>query len=150
MILSKTKNLPFQAFASPWSPMDKNANNPEIWIWNRAFVLMEMSDKTDLLNITASVCFVPLSRLQVLETVWMSDVYSVLSSALLSSCRYMPVLLLWNHSIAYLAFLFSYCLLFFPAFLSFPKNAAFSRCAWSGTASVLLFLPPAIFQAEFI
>lgn len=35
--------------------MDKNANNPKIWIWNRAFVLMEMSDKTDLLNITASV-----------------------------------------------------------------------------------------------
>lgn len=35
--------------------------------------------------------------------------------------------------------LFSYCLLFFLALLSFPKSPAFSWCTWSRTTSVLSF-----------
>lgn len=55
-------------------------------------------------------------------------------------------LLLWSLSISRLVFLFSRCLLFAPEPLSFPKNPAFSWCAWSRTASVLSFLPPTTFK----
>ena len=55
-------------------------------------------------------------------------------------------LLLWSDP-SHIFFLFSYCLLFFPALLSFPKNPKFLWCAQSRT--VLSFMRPAIFQAYF-
>ena len=59
-------------------------------------------------------------------------------SASVDSHLWPPV---WSQSILYLVFLFSCCLLLFPALLSVLKNPAFSWCAQSRTASVLSFLP---------
>lgn len=53
-----------------------------------------------------------------------------------------------SQSISRLVFLFSRCLLFFPALPSFPKNSVFAWCAQSRAASVCCFWLP-MFQAEF-
>ena len=80
---------------------------------------------------------------------WMSEVHGVLSSeVLLSSCRLMAGFFSWSQSISYSVFLFSCCLLLFPALLPFPNNPGFSWCLQSRTVSVLSLLSPEMFQAQ--
>lgn len=53
------------------------------------------------------VCFVPVSQLRLLATLWMNQIHSVLCpTALLSSYRLSLWLLLWSQSISYLVFSF--------------------------------------------
>lgn len=84
-------------------------------------------------------------RLWLLATLWMSDSHNVLSSttgsAPVDSCLW---LLSWSHSISYLVFSFSCCLLLFPILLSFPKNPAFSLYAWSRTACFVILASSSI------
>lgn len=60
-------------------------------------------------------------------------------SAPVDAC--LRLLLSWSPSISYLLFLFSCCLLVFPAVLSFPKSPAFSWWTRSRTAQFCHFGP---------
>ena len=93
--------------------------------------------------------YIPLSWPWLLETLWVSEVHSVLSTtALHSSCTLTtPVASCMGSAHLRVLLLFPCGLLFSPAVLSSPKNAAFSWCAQCRTASVWSLLPPAIFQA---
>lgn len=74
-------------------------------------------------QLCAPVCDTSLSWLQVLATLCMSDVRSVLSSTvLLSSSKLMPVSSFMESIHLILVFLFSCCLLFFPALIIFSKK----------------------------
>ena len=81
---------------------------------------------------TLCVSYMPLTWCWFLATLWTSDIHTVLSStALLSSCRLRPSASFMEPIQLVFGFLFSCCLLIFPAWLSFPKDTASSwraRC----------------------
>ena len=65
-------------------------------------------------------------------------------SALLSSCRLMPFLLLWSQPSLIFGLPFFLLPSVFPSIIVFPKEPCLLMCAQPGTASVLLFLPPVV------